>query len=335
MRSLACIVLAVAAAGCGAQSGLHVENGGRTIAVVSPPPRSTATSNEKPQQPSRVTARINLGGSPTIAWDGNATLWAAVWAGGPHLLGSLVPVDTASGKPGAATALPASATPYLVTADTTAVYVAAGADILRIDPATGDVTQKQSAGGRVRALLDSRGSLWAVVERSSVLQLDPATLRVIATKQVTGDPDAITTLPGTVLVTDDESRTLNRMTVRSGKVTKPAGIGATNAGPPSQLTVYDGSIWVYEGTSVLRVAPTRQLKLLDRLSLPGGGGSIAAGAGGVWVSGSFGVARIDPATGDLDTPIDVGNAGTAIATTGSAVWVGLRSGALVRIDTPG
>jgi hypothetical protein len=83
---------------------------------------------------------------------------------------------------------------------------------------------------------------------------------------------------------------------------------------------------------VLRVAPTARLKLLDRLSLPGGGGSIAAGAGGVWVSGSFGIARIDPATGALDAPVDVGRSGDAIATTGSAVWVVLRSGTLVRVE---
>ena len=50
MRALAAIsLLAVLAAGCGSQSGLHVENGGHTVAVVpagssgggatAPPPR--------------------------------------------------------------------------------------------------------------------------------------------------------------------------------------------------------------------------------------------------------------------------------------------------------
>jgi DNA-binding beta-propeller fold protein YncE len=73
----------------------------------------------------------------------------------------------------------------------------------------------------------------------------------------------------------------------------------------------------------LLLATTR---LVDRVSLPGGGGSIAAGAGGVWVSGSFGVARIDPTTGQVTTPVDVGAAGAAIATTGDAVWVVQRAG---------
>src|SRR5262249_57332282 len=66
--------------------------------------------------------------------------------------------------------------------------------------------------------------------------------------------------------------------------------------------------------------------------LPGAGGSLAAGTGGVWVSGSFGIARIDPAAVTLDTPIKIGAAGAAIATTGNAVWVvQRRGGALLRL----
>jgi hypothetical protein len=133
------------------------------------------------------------------------------------------------------------------------------------------------------------------------------------------------------LVTDDRDRTLTRMNMANGKVTGTTTIGANGAGRPSQITVYAGSIWVYEGTTVLRVA-TGALQLLDRVTVPGGGGSLAAGAGGVWVSGSFGVARIDPATGALDSPVAVGQAGAAIATTGDAVWVVQRpTGTLLRL----
>jgi DNA-binding beta-propeller fold protein YncE len=82
---------------------------------------------------------------------------------------------------------------------------------------------------------------------------------------------------------------------------------------------------VYEGSSVLRLL-LGTTRLVDRISLAGGGGSIAAGAGGVWVSGSFGVERIDAATGQVTKPVDVGAAGAAIATTGDAVWVVQREG---------
>ena len=85
-----------------------------------------------------MTARIPLGGVPAIAWDGTTTMWAAVWAGGPHLLGSLIAVDTATGTAGPATMLPASHTPYLIAATASAVYVAGGGAVMRIDPSTGN-----------------------------------------------------------------------------------------------------------------------------------------------------------------------------------------------------
>ena len=331
MRGLATIlVLAVLAAGCGSQSGLHIENGGHTVAVV-PAGSPVSGHSTTAALPRRVTARIPLGGMPAIAWNGATTMWAAVWAGGPHLLGSLIAVDTATGAAAPATVLPASNTPYLIAATSAALYVAGGGAVMRIDPSTGRVIQRRDLGARLRALLFAQGRLWVTAEGGRLVQLDPGTLRVVATRHVTGHPDAITTDAGAVLVTDDHDRTLTRMDIANGKVTGTTSIAANGAGRPSQITVYADSIWVYEGTTVLRVA-TEALQLLDRITVPGGGGSIAAGTGGVWVSGNFGVARIDPATGALDTPVAVGQAGAAIATTGDAVWVVQRpTGTLLRL----
>jgi hypothetical protein len=332
MRRLAAMsLLAVLVAGCGSQSGLHVENGGHTIAVASAGSSGGGGHSTAPALPRRVTARIPLGGVPAIAWDGTATMWAAVWAGGPHLIGSLIAVDTATGTAGPAIVLPASNTPYLVAATGSAVYVAGAGAVMRVDPQTGKVVDRVALGGRLRALLAAQGRLWVTADGGRLVQLDPDTLGVVATRHVTGHPDAITTDGGSVLVTDDRDRTLTRMTIANGKVTGTTTIGANGAGRPSQITVYAGSIWVYEGTTVLRVA-TGALQLLDRVTVPGGGGSIAAGTGGVWVSGGFGVARIDPATGALDTPVAVGQAGAAIATTGDAVWLVQRpTGTLLRL----
>jgi glutamine cyclotransferase len=227
--------------------------------------------------------------------------------------------------------LPASNTPYLVAATGSAVYVAGAGAVMRVDPQTGKVVDRVALGGRLRALLAAQGRLWVTADGGRLVQLDPDTLGVVATRHVTGHPDAITTDGGSVLVTDDRDRTLTRMTIANGKATGTTTIGANGAGRPSQITVYAGSIWVYEGTTVLRVA-TGALQLLDRVTVPGGGGSIAAGTGGVWVSGGFGVARIDPATGALDTPVAVGQAGAAIATTGDAVWLVQRpTGTLLRL----
>ena len=324
MRLVVLAAAAALAAGCGAQSGLHLENGGRTVNVAVAT-TSTRPSSGGPSLPRQVTARVPLGGVPAICWDGGHTLWAAVWGGGPQLIGSLVPVDTATARAGEAFALPPSPRPYLIAASSDAVDVVAGSQLVQIDPATGHVVKTSDLGADGRALLLSRRSLWATLDDGSVVRLNPASLAVRDRLHITGSPEAITTSPGSVFVTDDQARDLIRARAATGRVTDTVAIAATGAGPPSQITVYAGSIWVYEGSSVVRLL-LQSTRLVDRLSLPGGGGSIAAGAGGVWVSGSFGVARIDPASGQVTTAVKVGAAGAAIATTGDAVWVVQRAG---------
>jgi hypothetical protein len=325
VRLIAVLLAAALAAGCGARSGLHVENGGRTVHVAVPTTPTQPASGGGQTLPRQVTARVPLGGVPAICWDGDHTLWAAVWAGGPHLIGSLVPVDTATAHAGDAVALPSSPMPYLIAASTDAIDVAAGGQLLQFDPATGHLVRSSNLEAAARAVLLSRSSLWVTLDNGTVLRLDPGSLAVRGRLHLTPSPEAITTSPGSVFVTDDQARDLIRARAGTGRVTDTVTIAASGAGPPSQITVYADSIWVYEGSSVVRLllATTR---LVDRVSLPGGGGSIAAGAGGVWVSGSFGVARIDPTTGQVTTPVDVGAAGAAIATTGDAVWVVQRAG---------
>ena len=211
MRGLAAIsLLAVLTAGCGSQSGLHVENGGHTVVVVAAGSSGRGGHSTAPALPRRVTARIPLGGVPAIAWDGTTTMWAAVWAGSPHLLGSLIAVDTATGTTGPATVLPASNAPYLIAATASAVYVAGDGAVMRIDPSTGTVIERRDLGGRLRALLAAQGRLWVTADVGRLMQLNPETLGVVATWHVTGHPDAITTDAGSVLVTDDRDRTLTR-----------------------------------------------------------------------------------------------------------------------------
>ena len=96
MRRALSVAAVLVTAGCGSQNGLHVENGGRTIAVATTP---VVSSNGGPpaKQPRRVTARVSLGGVPTVAWDGSS-VWAAVWPGGSQALGSLIGIDPATGR---------------------------------------------------------------------------------------------------------------------------------------------------------------------------------------------------------------------------------------------
>jgi hypothetical protein len=87
---------------------------------------------------------------------------------------------------------------------------------------------------------------------------------------------------------------------------------------------------VLEDGSVVRVSPSTGA-VRDRIAVPGAA-SLAAGTGGIWVSGSGSVRRLDPVTGALGHPLRLGGRGAAVATTGDAVWLVLRAGGtLVRI----
>src|SRR5262249_57211813 len=135
-------------------------------------------------------------------------------------------------RPATALPLPASATTYLAAADTHSVWVAAGSSVLRIDPSTGAVGQTQHLSGTLRSLLLAQGWIWAVIDHGPVVQLDPATLHVHATLNVTPSPDAVTTVGTSLLVTDDQQRTLVRVPIRTGRVVRTTSIGTSGGGAP-------------------------------------------------------------------------------------------------------
>ena len=321
--------LVILAAACGTQSGLHVENDGRTVAVAGNP-KPPAPGAHPIKRPRRVTARVELGGVPALAWDGSS-VWAAVWANGPGVLGSLVAIDPVTGHAQHPLALPPSARPYLLAASVYGLFVATDRRLLRIDPVTGRVIASLALTSHPKTILEARGGLWVTLAGGPLLELDPVQLRITRSFSVMAEPDSVTVVPGAIYVTDDRERALVRLDPHSGKLASTVSIGATSAARPSIVTVYGDSIWVYEGSSVVRLARRGQ-RLLDRISLTDGSGAMAAGTGGVWVTGSFGVARIDPTTGALGRPIALPAGGAALATTGDAVWVADGGGAVLRIS---
>ena len=329
MRRALTLAAMLTAAGCGSQNGLHLENGGHTVAVATTPVVSSG-GGPPAKQPRRVTAQVSLGGVPTVAWDGS-TVWAAVWPGGSQALGSLIGIDPATGRARPPLPLPPSTKPYLLAATGDGLFVATGRRLLRIDPADGRTIAAATLGGAPRGMVETRGSLWVTVEGGVLLRLDSAQLRVQGSTALGGEPDAVTVVPGSVYVTDDRDRTLQRIDPGSGRLQSTVSIAGESAGDPTVATVYGDSIWVFEGSSVVRLARRGEL-VLDRITLPAAGASMAAGTGGVWVTGRFGVARIDPGSGRLDTPVRLPGGAAALATTGDAVWVADNHGDVLRLS---
>jgi streptogramin lyase len=326
----ALLIALLAASGCGSQTGLHVENKGHTVAVVTTPASSSGGGGTSVSEPRHVTARVALGGVPTLAWDGGST-WAAVWPGGPRALGSLIGIDSATGRARPPFALPPSTRPYLIAASPDGLFVATDRRLLRIDPTDGRVIANVAAAGRARGIVESGGSVWVTISGGSLLQLDPVTLHLQRSIAIPGRPDAVTVVPGSVYVTDDHDRALRRIDPRTGRLIATVSIAGSTAGNPSVATVYGDSIWVFEGSSVVRLA-RRGERVLDRITLPAAGASMAAGTGGVWVTGRFGVARIDAGSGRLGRPVRIAGGAAALATTGDAVWVADSHGAVIRLS---
>jgi DNA-binding beta-propeller fold protein YncE len=323
------VAVAAAASGCGAGSGLHVEDGGRTV-----PLRSVDRPRAPVAPPVAAPAPGTRLGGPAVLAYADGTLWCAVQPDGAALVGSLVRVSTASGKrAGAPIPLPPAARPYLLAVGADGVWLAAGVHLWRIGTGAGSTGLDTRLDGRATALADAGGSVWATVATAAggrIERIDPGTGAKVAEAPVGPAPSALTVAGGSAWVTDSADQSITRLAIA------PAGLRRTAAIPlprsrvraPTQITVYAGRVWVYERGRVLRIDPaTNRVAGTTRLA-PAPGGTLAAGSGGVWVitrtrRRHLGAVRLlAPDTGAaVGHRIVIGGRPTGIVTDGRAAWV--------------
>ena len=331
MRSLPAVALAVVglAAGCGSSAGLHIEDGGRTVRLhrAVPPTPPPTTHVHVPATPG-----VHLGAPAAIAYAAG-TLWCAVQPG-PGLLGSLVTVDTATGRrAGAPVPLPPAGRPYLLAVGADGVWLAAGVRVWRIDPTSGKPAVTTRLSGPATALLDAAGSIWATVAAPGggrLVRLDPASGQRMAEAPVGPSPSALTVAAGSAWVTDSGDQSIERFEVRRKALRATATIPLPRSPvrAPTQITVFGGLVWVYERGRVLRIGQSSN-RVIGTTHVAGvAGGTIAAGSGGIWVTtrtrvrARGAVRLLDAATGlPLDRRIVVGGHPTAVVTDGRAAWV--------------
>jgi hypothetical protein len=339
-RWLALAGVAAACAACGSGSGLHIENGGRTVHVgrVASPTVPPQRHNQRPAQPG-----VHLGGPAAIAYDA-ATLWCAVYPG-PGLVGSLVKIDSTTGRRvGAPVPLPPAGRPYLLAVGPDGVWLAAGPRLWRVDPDTARAAAATPLPGRVTALQDSGGAVWVTVTTAGggrLVRLTPATGNIAAQAPVGPSPSALTVATGSAWVTDSVDQSILRFSLAKGAIRRSGEVSLPRSPvrAPTQITVYNGFVWVYERGRVLRISPSTNhvLGTTTIASVPGG--TIAAGSGGVWVitrtraRGLGAVRLLDGATGlAAGNRVVVGGRPTAIVTDGRAAWVfDSRANRLVRV----
>jgi hypothetical protein len=327
-RWLALAGVAAACAACGSGAGLHIEDGGRTVHPkrlapdVSPP----QTHRQPPAEPG-----VHLGGPAALAYDAGI-LWCAVYPG-PGLVGSLVRIDTATGRRvGTPVPLPAAGRQYLLAVGPDGVWLAAGVRLWRIDPDTATIATSTQLPGAATALQDAEGAVWATVTVDGggrLVRIDPVTARPAAQAPVGPSPSALTAAAGSAWVTDSLDQSILRFSLAKGGVRRSGAVSLprSTVRAPTQITVYNGFVWVYERGRVLRINPSTDRVLGTTTVAPVADGTIAAGSGGIWIitrtrARRGAVRLLDASTGlSAGRRIVIGGRPTAIVTDGRAAWV--------------
>jgi YVTN family beta-propeller protein len=213
--------------------------------------------------------------------------------------------------------------------------------LVRIDPATGNVSEAIALGSGADALAVGEGSVWVVNARERLLsRIDPQTNTVVNEVDVSraGSPEFVAAGEGAVwLGRNNFSNKLWRYDIESGSLT--AGPGDFS---PNGVAVGGQAVWISTGNArVVRIRPatgevvsTTDLREIAGCDCPAG--SIAVGEGGVWLAG--GGERVDtlfwldPDTGSVITT-EIGAFVSDIAVGEGAVWVTtLDDDAVLRID---
>jgi hypothetical protein len=327
-RWLALALATAACAACGSGAGLHIEDGGRSVhpkrlaSDASPPP----ARRQPPAEPG-----VHLGGPAALAYDAGI-LWCAVDPG-PGLVGSLVRIDTATGRRlGAPVPLPAAGRQYLLAVGPDGVWLAAGTRLWRIDPDTATVATSAQLPGPATALQDADGSVWVTVAPDGggrLVRVDPLTGAAAAQAPVGPSPSALTVAAGSAWVTDSVDQSILRFSLAKGAVRRSGELSLPRSPvrAPTQITVYNGFVWVYERGRVLRINPSTDRVLGTTTVSSVADGTIAAGSGGVWIitrtrARRGAVRLLDPSTGlAAGRRIVIGGRPTAIVTDGHAAWV--------------
>jgi len=188
------------------------------------------------------------------------------------------------------------------------------------------------------------GAGLASLRADSLGLIDPTTGHLRASVSIAGTPARLRVSGRQVWVTSDAARTVSLVDAGSPAIVRVAQVGAF----PSDFAVGEGGVWVVDrqrgrlvklspdyGTvlSTSAVGSSDTLSVLDdRNELDPW--SIAAGAGGVWITdGSRRLRRADPATGSIVRTYDVRDRVNGVAVAAGAVWaISGPSATVLRID---
>jgi virginiamycin B lyase len=217
------------------------------------------------------------------------------------------------------------------------LWIPACADgsLVRLDPKTWKVTATVAAGtGAAKpALAATADSVWLLSDNKTTLsRIDPDQNAVVAELRLPAACNTVMFGENALWATCPNEDRVLRLDAQKNLVDKQIEV----AGQPKALAIGEGSIWVYcqKDGKIDRVDPktNKVIKTID-LGVPGVEGTIAIGAGAVWVSQvGFPLTRIDPATDKVVQQFWGVGGGTVQFGSGS-LWLGdLADAKMWRVD---
>jgi YVTN family beta-propeller protein len=182
-----------------------------------------------------------------------------------------------------------------------------------------------------------------VVRPNSVVGIDTADDRVVASVGVGARPGAIAIADGSLWVADQDDDTISQVDPRTQEALRAIPVGTL----PHSLAAAGGDVWVAGSSagapyaSVRRIDPRfdtidRRLRLASVLT--GETASVASAGKSVWVAASAGeLTRIDESTGRVARRLDPNGGPTGIAVTrGGDVWmIDNEADDLIELDPAG
>jgi len=206
--------------------------------------------------------------------------------------------------------------------------------LVRVDETTNAIsaTLAVAPAGPEGGITTSNDSVWMVSNAQGTLdRIDPTANRV--RQKISIPPGSYNPLfdNGIVWVTGFESSVLTAVDATTGKVLESVPVGSK----PRFLTAGGGSIWTLnqgDGTVSRVDEKTRKLIATIPVGIPGEGGDIDFGAGGVWPTVfKVPLTRIDVATNTVARQW-IGNGGDSLRCGFASIWItDYKQGLLSRI----
>jgi virginiamycin B lyase len=160
-----------------------------------------------------------------------------------------------------------------------------------------------------------------------LVKIDPRTNRVLSKTQIGSGSCGLGYGAGSLWIEDTSSSTVSRVSATTGKRIKAIPVGIT----PYDATFAYGAAWTaaFGQGELERIDPARN-RVVKRWKFAMANGVVGA-FGSMWVTGSVGVMRVDPATNKVLATIPIVRGAGWTAASADAVWVTTLDG-IARID---